>query len=445
VTCPASTSSGQSRRSNPSPSPSPSPSPRPSLHLALTLTLTLTLALTITLTHRRFFAPLEHAGGGGPGGGGGYSPPPSPPGTGLGVVDVGDVELAYGRGGLARGSFSSLDVSDPVDETEGGEGGEGGEGAASHGQALSKPSMTQQELVGRRLGQSSGKVRGATEVVTLVQQLSSMLAVRLQRLSTNFLNEAGSVLQTIMDAASKQFAVELLLPWVQRIALLEPAKAKRVPSHVEGLGFRVATCDACLTEVFAYTLEVSGDGLPPLLAKFWRHLANAVPAKVVGQTPHNVMVLAHWIKGQERERPSERDKRICSALLWFVKGLALAAEVEATGASAAAAKKRWQSAGGVARKASTCTCTCTSAACLCHAVCHIPCAVPLLPLPCAIALCQCLVPLPCVRRSSSRAFAPTLRSRAPTSCCATRMGRASRLWRPRRPWAKPVRRTECPH
>ena len=255
--------------------------------------------------------------------------------------------------------------------------------------------MTQQELVGRRLGQSSGKVRGATEVVTLVQQLSSMLAVRLQRLSTNFLNEAGSVLQTIMDAASKQFAVELLLPWVQRIALLEPAKAKRVPSHVEGLGFRVATCDACLTEVFAYTLEVSGDGLPPLLAKFWRHLANAVPAKVVGQTPHNVMVLAHWIKGQERERPSERDKRICSALLWFVKGLALAAEVEATGASAAAAKKRWQSAGGVARKASTCTCTCTSAACLCHAVCHIPCAVPLLPLPCAIALRHCLVPMPC--------------------------------------------------
>ena len=284
------------------------------------------------------------------------------------------MELAYGRGGLARGSFSSLDVPDPLDEAEGGEGGEGGEGL-SHGLAPSKPSMTQQELVGRRLGQSSGKVRGAAEVVTLVQQLSIMLAVRLQRLSTAFLNEAGSVLQTLMDAASKQFAIELLLPWVQRIALLEQGKAKRVPSHVEGLGFRMATCDECLTEVFAYALEVSGDGLPPLLAKFWRHLANAVPAKVIGQTPHNVMVLAHWIKRQERDRPSERDKRICSALLWFVKGLALAAEVEATGASAAAAKKRWQSAGGVARKASTCdmhmhvhvhvhvhvTCACTCA------------------------------------------------------------------------------------
>ena len=48
--------------------------------------------------------------------------------------------------------------------------------------------------------------------------------VRLQRLSTAFLNEAGSVLQTLMDAASKQFAIELLLPWVQRIALLEPGK-----------------------------------------------------------------------------------------------------------------------------------------------------------------------------------------------------------------------------
>ena len=50
--------------------------------------------------------------------------------------------------------------------------------------------------------------------------------MRLQRLSTAFLNEAGSVLQTLMDAASKQFAIELLLPWVQRIALLEPGRAK---------------------------------------------------------------------------------------------------------------------------------------------------------------------------------------------------------------------------
>ena len=96
------------------------------------------------------------------------------------MVDVDDVELAYGRGGLARGSFSSLDAPDPIDESEGGEGGEG----ASHGQASArKPSMTQQELVGRRLGQSSGKVRGAAEVVTLVQQLSIMLAVRPQRLN----------------------------------------------------------------------------------------------------------------------------------------------------------------------------------------------------------------------------------------------------------------------
>ena len=351
------------------------------------------------------------------------------------------MELAYGRGGLARGSFSSLDVPDPVDEAEGGEGGEGGEGL-SHGLAPSKPSMTQQELVGRRLGQSSGKVRGAAEVVTLVQQLSIMLAVRLQRLSTAFLNEAGSVLQTLMDAASKQFAIELLLPWVQRIALLEQGKAKRVPSHVEGLGFRLATCDVCLTEVFAYALEVSGDGLPPLLAKFWRHLANAVPAKVIGQTPHNVMVLAHWIKQQERDRPSERDKRICSALLWFVKGLALAAEVEATGASAAAAKKRWQSAGGVARKASTCD-MCMRMCMYVHVLhaCAMPCAIPCA-LPCANALCCAIAS---ARRSSSRAFAPTLRSRAPTSWCATRTGRASRRWRPRRPWAKPVRRTDGPH
>ena len=158
-------------------------------------------------------------------------------------MDVDDVELAYGRGGLERGCFSSLDAPEPVDEAEEGEGGEG----ALHGHAPSKPSMTQQELVGRRLGQSNGKVRAAAEVVTLVQQLSMMLAVRLQRLSTNFLNEAGSVLQTIMDPASKQFAIELLLPWVQRVALLESGVARRVPRHVEGLGFRMATCDECPT------------------------------------------------------------------------------------------------------------------------------------------------------------------------------------------------------
>ena len=309
-------------------------------------------------------------------------------------MDVDDVELAYGRGGLERGCFSSLDAPPPVDEAEEGEGGEG----ALHGHAPSKPSMTQQEQVGRRLGQSNGKVRAAAEVVTLVQQLSMMLAVRLQRLSTNFLNEAGSVLQTIMDPASKQFAIELLLPWVQRVALLESGMARRVPRHVEGLGFRMATCDECLTEVFAYALEVSGDGLPPLLAKFWRHLANAVPARVVGQTPHNVMVLARWVKLQEQRLPSERDKRICSALLWFIKGLALAAEVEATDASRAAAKARWQSAGGVARKASTHAHAHARARARAHARARVTCTCTCY-MPCAKAPCQCPVPTPPCHRS----------------------------------------------
>ena len=136
------------------------------------------------------------------------------------------------------------------------------------------------------------------------------------RASTAFLTEAGSVLVTLMDAASKQFAIELLLPWVKRIALLEAGKVRRVPSHLKGAGYCLSMPDECLKEVFAYTLSISGDGLPPLLAKFWRFIAHAVPAKKEGQTPHNVGVLVNWIATEMSHRESEREKRICGALLW---------------------------------------------------------------------------------------------------------------------------------
>ena len=96
---------------------------------------------------------------------------------------------------------------------------------------------------------------------------------------------------------------------------------------------------------------MSGDGLPPLLAKFWRHLAHAVPARSEGQAPHNVTVLVHWIAAETARRESERDKRIGGSLLWFIKGLALTQSDDALRDSAHMAKKRWQAVGGVARKA----------------------------------------------------------------------------------------------
>ena len=84
--------------------------------------------------------------------------------------------------------------------------------------------------MGQRLGVSNGRSRNPAEVVALVVHMSGMLAVRLRRLSTAFLTEAGSVIVTLMDAASKQFAIQLLLPWVQKIGLLETGKGvRRVP------------------------------------------------------------------------------------------------------------------------------------------------------------------------------------------------------------------------
>ena len=91
---------------------------------------------------------------------------------------------------------------------------------------------------------------------------------------------------------------------------------RRVPAHLANSAFCCALPDECLKEVFTYCLEVSGDGLPPLVAKFWRHLAHAVPPKKEGQAPHNVAVLVKWIAGEIQRRDDEREKRISSSLLW---------------------------------------------------------------------------------------------------------------------------------
>ena len=48
----------------------------------------------------------------------------------------------------------------------------------------------------------------------MVQRLSTMLAVRLRRFSRAIVCEAGNVMMSVMDHASKQFAVELVLPHI---------------------------------------------------------------------------------------------------------------------------------------------------------------------------------------------------------------------------------------
>tara|TARA_B110001452_G_scaffold241091_1_gene223059 strand:+ start:3985 stop:5445 length:1461 start_codon:yes stop_codon:yes gene_type:complete len=292
------------------------------------------------------------------------SPPPSPPGPSAEspwpASSTRRCSTAGGEGNTSRrGTTSRRSSATPTTSARGsarsargsarGAGEEPSKAALAKEEfALGKPALTQQELVGLRLGLNNGRRRNPTELISLVFKLSEMLSVRLRRLSTAFLTEAGSVMYTLMDPAAKQITIELLLPWVKNIALLEAGRVRRVPTHLKSAGFCFALPEECLKELFTYSLEVSGEGLPPLVAKFWRHLANAAPPKKDGQPPHNVPVLVNWIAGEARRRESEREKRVCNSLLWFVKELALAGGDE--GGGGGGAKKRWQAAGGLARK-----------------------------------------------------------------------------------------------
>lgn len=281
------------------------------------------------------------------------SPPPSPPGPSEAAASSTrrcSASTAGGEGSTSRRGTTTRrsSVTPNASARGGGEREEPSKAASAKEEyALGKPALTQQELVGLRLGLNNGRQRNPTELISLVFKLSEMLSVRLRRLSTAFLTEAGSVMLTLMEPAAKQITIELLLPWVKNIGLLEATRARRVPTHLKSAGFCFALPDECLKELFTYSLEVSGEGLPPLVAKFWRHLANAAPPKKEGQPPHNVPVLVNWIASETRRRESEREKRVCNSLLWFVKELALTGGDDGGGGGA---RKRWQTAGGLARK-----------------------------------------------------------------------------------------------
>ena len=173
----------------------------------------------------------------------------------------------------------------------------------------------------------------------MVQRLSTMLAVRLRRFSRAIVCEAGNVMMSVMDHASKQFAVELVLPWASNIALLETkiGGVRRVPAHLAAAGYCCAAPHECLTEILAYALEVSIEGLPPLLAKFWRRIALAVPGEP-GKPPPNVIAIDGWLSRELAKMEGEREKRTCKALLWFIKGLALGEDAADPEEAAAAAE-----------------------------------------------------------------------------------------------------------
>ena len=73
------------------------------------------------------------------------------------------------------------------------------------------------------------------EVLNMVQRLSTM---RRCGCAVRAIVEAGFVMMSVMDHASKQFAVELVLPWASNIALLETkiGGVRRGPAHLAKAG-----------------------------------------------------------------------------------------------------------------------------------------------------------------------------------------------------------------
>lgn len=108
------------------------------------------------------------------------------------------------------------------------------------------------------------------------------------------------------------------------MAYLSESVGRGAPGFLRELNFCCALPADCLSKLILYTVEVSIDALPPLLANFWRCCATAAPPERPGQPPYSVVALSQWVAAQCSQMTSERDKRICKSLLWFIKGLAFA-------------------------------------------------------------------------------------------------------------------------
>ena len=182
-----------------------------------------------------------------------------------------------------------------------------------------------QDTVSARLGESNGRVRRAEELHASVHALGERLATKMPLYSGAFLAELGNVMLALMEPAARVFAIELLLPWTRNLALVDPKESSQLErdlaADLEGVGYCVVEPSKCLPRVFAYTLEMSAEGLPEVLARFWRQLALAAPPYKEGAPPHNVPVLASWIGRQAVGARDERDKQTCRSLELYVKGL----------------------------------------------------------------------------------------------------------------------------
>jgi len=171
-----------------------------------------------------------------------------------------------------------------------------------------------------------------------------MAAKRLVPMSGAVIAEAGNVMLGLMTGAMRPFVVELLLPWVRQLALLEPegsltqlSRARQ--TELTRSGFCVAYPSQCLPPLFEYTLVESATGLPEIVASFWRTLALAAPPIRAGMPPLNVAPIAAWLTTQALQQKTSRDRDTCRTLALFVKGLSVQSEEEIEAQKAVAGRK----------------------------------------------------------------------------------------------------------
>jgi hypothetical protein len=182
------------------------------------------------------------------------------------------------------------------------------------------------DVVMARLGHTSGHMRSAADVHQLVLALSKKLARSLFPSSGAVLCEMGNVMLGLMTQETRIFVFEMLLPWAQRMALLEPRGSPSQLSRTRqqeltAAGFCLAYPDDCLRPLLEITVTESITGLPPIVATFWKSLALSAPPLHDGLQPMNVPVVSAWLVNQALNLTTTREQFTCRSLGLFIKVL----------------------------------------------------------------------------------------------------------------------------
>ena len=182
------------------------------------------------------------------------------------------------------------------------------------------------DVVMARLGHTSGHMRSAADVHQLVLALSKKLAHSLFPSSGAVLCEMGNVMLGLMTQETRIFVFEMLLPWAQQMALLEPRGSPSQLSRIRqqeltAAGFCLAYPDDILRPLMELTVTESSTGLPPIVATFWKSLALSAPPLHDGLQPMNVPVVSAWLANQAHNLTTSREQFTCRSLSLFIRVL----------------------------------------------------------------------------------------------------------------------------